>query len=488
MEKHILSKSTFVKGHQCEKALYLYKFNPELRAELDEQTLQVMNAGTNVGVLAQKLYPNGVDATLETTFEYQKSVLLTQQLIAAGKKVIYEACFQYNGVLCALDILVKKKDKWYAYEVKSSTTVKDYHYTDTALQYYVITKSGLPLEDIAVIHLNNKYSRLGELDVKQLFNTVSVKDKAIAEQQNIETKIAELKKVMENKNVKPTKKIGTHCFSPFECEFKSYCWDDLNIDPMIFNLYSKDFNHFIENEIFQFDEIDENYKFHGKSKTKLNKLKETEIKIDKAKISSFLKTFIKPYYYFDFETYQMAVPEFDKIRPYQMIPFQYSLHIQDENNLIHSEFLGDSATDPRIPLIEKMINELGEKGSIITYNATFEKTRLKEMAIDFPAYKKQLNNIKDRIVDLMVPFQKMWYYNPKFKASYSIKYVLPALIPSLSYQNLNIQNGGDASSIYPKIKDMKLDDQEKTRTDLLEYCKLDTLAMVKIHEHLFKII
>ncbi|MBK9353674.1 MAG: DUF2779 domain-containing protein [Bacteroidetes bacterium] len=135
-------------------------------------------------------------------------------------------------------------------------------------------------------------------------------------------------------------------------------------------------------------------------------MKEIEIKIDKAKIKTFLETLKKPYYYFDFETYQMAVPEFDNARPYQMIPFQYSLHIQDENNLIHSEFLGDSATDPRIPLIEKMINELGEKGSIITYNATFEKTRLKEMAIDFPVYKKQLNNIKDRIVDLMSAFFK----------------------------------------------------------------------------------
>lgn len=488
MEKHILSKSTFVKGHQCEKALYLHKYKPELKTPIDEQTMQIMKRGTDVGVLAQQLYPNGIDASPDTPYQYQESVALTQQYLEAGHKVIYEACFQYNGVLCALDILVNIKGKWYAFEVKSSAEVKDYHYTDTALQYYVITKSGLALEDISIIHLNNKYTRKGALNIKELFSTKSVLKQALEMQKEVEEKIKILKDVLKNKNKEPNIEVSSHCFSPFSCEFQNYCWDKLNIEPIIWDLYKTDFEFCIKNKIYKLDKIPATHKLHGRSKTKLNKLQATDITINKEKIKEFLAQLKAPFYYFDFETYQMAVPEFDFARPYQMITFQYSLHVSNKNELTHSEFLGDGISDPRIPLIQKMITELGKKGSIICYNSSFEKTRLKELALQFPKYETYINNIINRIEDLMIPFQKLWYYHPDFKASYSIKYVLDTLIPKFSYQNLNIKNGGEASSIYPTLSLMDSKTKKQTINDLLEYCKLDTLAMVKIHQYLQQLI
>lgn len=479
-----LSKSAFVKGSQCAKALYLYKKHPEL-IEVDEAALQIMEQGTNVGLLAQKRFPKGIDVSPDKTGGFKESLALTKKLINEGQSVIYEAMFQSKGIMCIIDILENKKGKWYAYEVKSSTEVKDYHYTDTAFQYHVITKSGLALEDISVMHINNKYSRKGDLDLKKLFSIASVKEEAKAKTKEVEKKIKELHKVLKDEKI-PEQKIGKHCFKPFDCEFYNYCWNPLGIDEKIMNLYSKDLYHCIDEGIYTYDKIPEDYKLDKRSTKKLDKLDTKEIYKEKKQIKDFLKTFKSPFYYFDFETYQMPVPDFDNARPYQMIPFQYSLHVKNKTKITHHEFLGDGTSDPRETLIQQMIKELGTKGSIIAYNQTFEVTRLKELAKNFPKYKDKIEAIIERFVDLMVPFQKGWYYHPNFKTSYSIKYVLPALIPELSYKELGIQNGGEASSAYPLLSTMEATEKAQTRKDLLEYCKLDTLAMVKIHEHLEK--
>ncbi|HNL85121.1 MAG TPA: DUF2779 domain-containing protein [Chitinophagales bacterium] len=487
--QHILSKSTFLKGSQCPKALFLFKYRPELRMELDEKTLQIMQLGTDVGKLARELFPDGVDASPETPYEYQKSVQLTQEYIAKGHTVIYEACFQYEGVLCALDILVKQNNKWHAYEVKSSTKVKDYHKTDASLQYYVITKAGLAVEDIAIVHINNQYRRVGELNVQELFTISSVLEDAKSNLSATEDKIVALKKVLENKEQEPQIKVGMHCSEPFECEFKHYCWANIVLDEKFEYLNKKDEKYCLENEIYQLCDLPENYRLHGNSLSKLSKLEQTEISINKEAIQSFLSEIKVPFYYLDFETYQMAVPEFDNVRPYQMIPFQYSLHIKNSENETahHFEFLGNGLSDPRPALLQKLITELGATGTIVCYNQTFEKTRLKEMANDFPEYEDAICAIIERIIDLMLPFQKAWYYHPDFGTSYSIKYVLPALIPEFSYENLAIKNGGEASSIYPELKYMEQNTKQQTEANLFAYCKLDTLAMVRIHEFLQQI-
>ncbi len=165
MEKHILSKSTFIKGLQCEKALYLSKYNRELKDELSSLQEAIFSQGTRVGELAQDLFPGGVDCTPESYFDFQQAVIKTQEEIKKGTKIIYEAAFQFDGVLAALDILVNDDEGWKAYEVKSSTSVTETYILDASIQYYAITNSGIELKDISIIYINNKYIRIGEINI-----------------------------------------------------------------------------------------------------------------------------------------------------------------------------------------------------------------------------------------------------------------------------------------------------------------------------------
>ncbi len=443
---HILSKSTFVYGCQCPKRLYLHKFKPEVRNEEDEEQLSIFSTGTNIGLLAQGLYPGGVNAEPPDSFSYAQSVSKTKELIASGINIIYEAAFIHNQVLCAIDILVKENNHWYAFEVKSTSKVKEPHITDAALQYYVITNSGIPLKDISIVHLNTKYFKDGELDVNQLFTKSSILNEVLELQSFVDEKTKSLIQLVKDKT-EPIIEVGDHCNVPYSCDFSDYC------------------NQGIE-QIEEISDRPEN--------------------IDSDYIQSFLDELEYPLYFFDFETVMPVVPEFDFSRPYQQIPFQYSVHLlkTPKSKLEHYEFLGDGVSDPRPELTKQLVKCLGKSGSIIVWNQGFEKTRLRELALMLPKYAEQLEAINERIVDLMNPFRKKAFYKRDFNESYSIKVVLPVLVPGFSYDSLAIQNGGDASAIYANLKNMPIESIEQTRKDLLEYCKLDTLAMVKILQHL----
>ncbi|MBK9793170.1 MAG: hypothetical protein IPP60_08715 [Sphingobacteriales bacterium] len=294
MEKHVLSKSTYMLGCQCTKRLYLHKFKSDLRNPADENQQAIFDAGTRVGEIARQLFPMGTDASPVDKFNYQESVLKTQELIANGIKVIYEACFQFDGVLCAIDILVKKKGKWYAYEVKGSTEVKNYHIEDAALQYFVITNSGLKLEDISIVYLNNKYVRQGDLDIQQLFSTESVLNRITIKQEAVVKKIKELKKIITEKK-EPVIKVGLHCSDPFDCDFSNHCWKDIPTENSVMLLYKKDKIYFLEKEIYSFEEIPEDYKLDKRSSKKIDKLKDTEITINKEQIGNFLSKIAAPF-------------------------------------------------------------------------------------------------------------------------------------------------------------------------------------------------
>ncbi len=442
--KHIFSKSTFLYFLQCPKRLFLHKFKGELRNPEDEAQQSIFSSGTNVGLLAQGLFPGGINAEPPDAFSYHLSVAKTQQLIKEGAEVIYEACFNYDGVLCAIDILVKEKNLWYAFEVKGTTTVKQPHKIDASLQYFVLTNSGIQLEDIFIVHLNNQYVRRGEINVQELFTKQSIHEQVKEQQEFIETKIVELKKVVAYK-IEPIVEVGKHCEKPYPCDFTGFCWKNVN-----------------------------------EEETK----SEREEYINKEYLNEFFSELQYPLFYFDLETVNPAIPEFNFSRPYQQIPFQYSLHIQrnKDSELEQKEFLGDGLTDPREVLVKELLASLGNEGSIIVWNQTFEISRLKELARDFPIYEKQIYDVLERVVDIMIVFRKKMFYHPDFNESYSIKKVLPVLVPELSYSDLSIQDGGSASLIYSELKNQTEEIQIEQRKNLLEYCKLDTLAMVKILE------
>jgi len=450
-EKHLLSKSTFMYGCQCPKRLWLHKFMPEVRDEEDETQAAIFQTGTNIGILAQQRFPGGVDARPGTTYADQKSVVETAKLIANGATIIYEAAFQFNGVLAAIDVLVRHDGKWYAYEVKNSTRVKDPHILDTALQYYVITNSGLPLEDIYILHLNREYVRYGDLDLDELFTPSSVLQKVIDLQPFIMEKELELKALLQQKTA-PEIAMGGQCNAPYACDFQDYCRANSTI-------------------------ADEP-KDYGPEK------------IDKMAIREFVAALNYPLYFLDFETWSTGVPEQDGHWPYRKVPFQFSLHIKKtpEAALEHYGYLAEDTASNLEEFVQQLIGLTGTEGSILVYYKPFENTILRELKEDFEQYYEVIEAIQDRLVDLIIPFKKHHYYLPAMEGSASIKSVLPALIPELSYDDLEIGNGLDASTAFYNLnKSNNITKIIEIRNSLWEYCKLDTLGMVRILEKLNEI-
>ena len=484
MEKHILSKSTFIKGMQCTKALYYHKHNRELRDELSAAQEAIFAQGTSVGELAQGLFPGGVDCTPESYYDFQKAVIRTQEEIENGAKIIYEAAFQFNGVLAALDILVKHEDGWRAYEVKSSTKVSETYELDATIQYYTIVNSGIDLKDISIVHINNQYIKDGPIDVHHLFTIASVKERVLELLPGIPNKVAFLKKVLQQPEA-PVKDIGPHCSDPYMCDFAGHCWKHIP-EYSIFNIArlnaDKKFELY-ENNVLHLKDIPEEFRLNDKQWMQLQSELNNETFIDEEAIRSFIGELNYPIYHLDFETFASAVPIFDGSRPYQQLVFQYSLHIEHEDGrLEHKEYLAETnGEDPRIQFIERLIEDCGESGDVMVYNIGFERGKLFDL-IEFSAkHKTPILKIIDRLKDLMIPFQQRWYYTPEMQGSYSIKKVLPALVPALSYKNLNIQEGGRASNTFTQMLQGNFEgDIEQTRKDLLAYCELDTLAMVKI--------
>lgn len=445
--QHILSKSTFMYGCQCPKRLYLHKFKPGLANPEDEQQEAKFATGTDIGLLARYLFPGGVSAEPPDAFSYHLAVEKTKIFLAENQPIIYEAAFNFQGVLCAIDILVKKDGKFYAYEVKGANSIKPPYELDTSLQHFVISQSGLPVADMSIIHFDRNYVRIGELEVDKLFKIQSVLDTVNSKKEFVEQKIAEFKQLIADKK-DPETKPGHQCEVPYPCNFSIHCWAGIKEEAAL-----------------------------------------GENNCDKKAIREFLGQMEYPLFFFDFETIMPGVPEFDYSRPYQQVPMQYSLHKQEApgSEVEHMEYLGDGVSDPREELIKTLIKNVGTKGSILVWYQTFEISRINELARDFPKYADALQAIIERIIDLYVPFKKGWYELPEFGGSASLKVVLPVLIPELSYHDLEIQEGGTASFIYSQINNQPADVQATQRKQLLEYCGRDTYALVQIKNRLDKI-
>ncbi len=291
--------------------------------------------------------------------------------------------------------------------------------------------------------------------------------------------------------------IGAHCSDPFSCDFWSYCWQDVpNLS--VFDLYrmrgSKKFELYHKGIISYDDIITNNIALNDVQKLQIDAYKSGEVTIDKRIIKEFLEKIEYPINFFDFETFHNAIPRFDNQRPYQQIPFQYSLHIlHQDGTLEHKEFLGDESSDPRPALIKQMLDDITSTGNIVAYNQSFEIGRIKDLAAFAPKYEKELLALNERFVDLIMPFRGRGYYHPNFNGSFSIKSVLPAMFPNdneLDYKKLgSVQNGGDAMDTFANLHLLKdKSKRDEIRKDLLAYCRLDTLAMVRIFKKLHNII
>jgi hypothetical protein len=450
--------------------------------EINDSQQVIFDRGHYIGELAQHLFPGGTLAT-EDPKKAAQAIDKTRELIESGTKIIYEAAFIFNEVLVIADIMVKEGEKWNIYEVKSSTRISDTYFQDAAIQYYVISNI-LIIKDISIVYINNQYVRNGELDLSRLFNIEPVNESVSKLQEFIKTELARFKKVLTEKEI-PNIEIGPYCNDPYQCGFHGYCWKGIP-DYSVFDIASlkreKKFDLYRQGYI-KLEEVPEDYPLSAAQRLQIESHSGKKTFVDIENMKKFLSALSYPIYFMDFETFMPAIPMFNGTRPYQQIPFQYSLHYQKDaaGKVEHYEFLADAGDDPREKFLIKLLNDTRKPGIILVYNKAFEITRLKELAADFPEYAKETEERIERIADLMMPFQKKYYYTPEMLGSYSIKSVLPALVPNLSYEGMDIADGGTASAAFESLYfEEDVFRINEMRENLLKYCKMDTLAMVEI--------
>ena len=475
-----LSKSLVLKGIQCPKALYLQKNPPDFKFPPQPDLETKFRAGHEVGILAQQLFPGGTEVPYEG-LSVAEQVEQTRLLIEAGVEVIYEASFVHDGIFVKVDLLVRDGDAWQIHEVKMSTSIKEINLNDVAIQFYVLGESGLLISGAYLVHINNQYVRQGEIDVKQLFARQDVLEEAVMRQAGLPELVDALRTTLLGDE--PQVDIGPHCSDPYECDFIPYCWQHIPKDS-IFDLRGNGVKKWplYEQGIIRFDQIPLemlNKNQRHQVEATLNQKDST----DPVAVTAFLDTLWYPLYHLDFETFNTPIPKFDGTRPYQQVPFQFSLHVQQEAGAEpeHFEFLAEPGVDPRRELVERLLDLIPEDGCVLTYNQTFEKGVLRELALLYPNLAAAIEARLENVRDLMVPFRKRDVYRWQMRGSYSIKEVLPALVPDLSYSGMEIADGMAAMQVYHDMCALTPGAElDRLRAAMLEYCRLDTLAMVRV--------
>jgi hypothetical protein len=485
-----ISKSQYLKGIQCPKALWFYRHRPDLKPEISEAQQHLFDTGHEVGGLAKQYFNGGVEIEVEY-YEIDKAISSTEDAIRQGKDIIFEAtALSSDGAYSRIDVLKKVNGSkaWDLIEVKASTGVRDYHLDDITFQRYAFFNSGYNIKKSVLMHINNQYVRSGELNVNELFTladcTAIVQEKITEISGNLNNLIQVV-----NSGTEPIIDIGDHCNCPFACDYIHHCWQHVP-EYSVYNVFGgRKRDAFLLNNIVEITDIPDDIDTTERQYIDIQSFKENQVYIKKDAIRAFLDTLIYPLYYLDYETIFPAVPLFDNTRPYQQIPFQYSLHIQEKKggDLKHIEFLHTDAGDPRSSFIRSLIENCGEKGSVIVYNQSFEAGINNQLSVDFPEYSARIDGITERVVDLLVPFRSRWLYHPDMKGSASLKSVLPAFVPELSYDNLVIGDGGTASLLYLSCITENVSEKERIQIfqDLKDYCYQDTIAEVRLLDVLY---
>lgn len=400
--------------------------------------------GQKVGILAWELFPGGVDARASKRIYPLADVAKTKTLINNGTTILFEPAFQYEGVLVYADILISDGEKWTIIEVKSSARVNNANITDAALQYYVIKNSGLLVKDIRIMHIDTSYLRKEKLDLRRLFKSVSIKSEVLSRQQEMREKISVQTQSLLSGLI-PQIIPGEHCFKPYHCDFQSAC------------------------------------KVIHPPKTKSTE----KINIQVKQVKDFYTNVKYPLYFMDFEMFMPAIPIFKDTSPFQGVPFQYSIIKQVGKGLAPEifNFLAYAGGDPRVEFSKSLISILKDSGSILTYDGTAEREMLSDLASAFPEFIEPLKKINLRIIDLMELFKKKTIIIPDIGDSYSLKKVFFNLTGSDGYQNLKIRDGFAAMNIYESmIEETDIFEIQRKREELIEYCQMDSYAIMKVFE------
>ena len=483
-KKRLLSKSKYLNGLQCHKYLWVKLNEPDRVPRFDASTQQRFNQGHLVGEFAKKQFPDGIDIPAGGFTENLKQ---TDELLIK-RKPLFEAGIMADNAFSRIDILEPvSNNEWDIIEVKSSTRIKNIHIDDVSFQKYCCEQYGLKIRNCFLMTVNNEYIRESDIDTAGLLTMTKITDRVDRATNGIRQRVDSMFTTIGSEKC-PDVTIGKQCNSPYECPLKEECWSFLP-ENNIFDMYGskKDAYELFEQGIYSFKDIPDDFPLSGKQEIQ----KACEIsgkpRIDKKSIGEFLNKLKYPLYYLDFETFSGAIPLFDGTRPYQQIPFQFSLHVVDEENATarHCSFLADGTGDPRSEFVASLKNVLGNSGSIVVYSQSFEKGVLRALATMFPEYNDWVEDMNDRVIDLLAPFRSFHYYDSRQKGSASIKKVLPVLTGK-SYDHLDISDGMNASLAFLGIisNSASAEERVKIRKDLEKYCALDTEGMIWIVDKL----
>lgn len=439
-----------------------------------------------MGELALKLF-DCKDKIAFSEGDFSAKIERTKELMKSDVHSIAEATFSHNGVLVMVDILQISADGLIINEVKSSTGLKSVYIDDLAVQYFVLNGAGHKVIGANLVHIDSSYTRKGALKVDRLFKQVDCLQAVIEKQSEVEQNLRAFEEILENSTNPPQIDIDSHCDNPYSCDFKGVCWSGVPSENSVFEISRLDWRTkfaLYHSGTARFSDIKDFSAFSASQILQIQCALDNATHIDKSAIKAFLATIRYPVYHLDFEIFMEAVPSYDSQCPYMQVPFQYSLHIDyGDENIEHREFLADCEGDPRVALVESLVRDIPRGAFILAYNASFEKGVMKRLALTFPQYAEILEHFCEHTADLMTPFAQKAYYHPAMRGSYSIKAVLPALVPEMeqAYRSLElVHNGGEAMEAFPALKAMDRANREVYRHALLEYCKLDTLAMVKV--------
>ncbi|MGD8881682.1 MAG: DUF2779 domain-containing protein [Desulfobacterales bacterium] len=481
----MLSKSRFLAGLQCPLRLWYQCYDRGLASEVSAAQQAVFDAGHEVGRLATQVYPNGVliDAPY---YQHKQAVESTFKAIQNPEvTAIYEAAFLYDGVRIRVDILERSEDGfWNLVEVKSSTSVKAVYYPDVAIQHYVLEGCGLKIGQAGILHIDNQYVYDGQnLDLDSLFAFKDLTNDIKSMQPEIASSLAEQNAMLASSDA-PEIQPSRHCHKPYDCEFWDHCTKGMP-EFWVYNINGiaqKKLDELADMGIQDIGDMPATFALSQiQDRIRASVTNQQEYISDK--LEAELNDMEYPIHFLDFETIGPAIPRYAGTRPYQTLPFQWSDHIlYEDGKLDHREYLSNEDKDPREEFTQTLIDALGTEGNVVIYTS-YEIGVLNSIIAHFPQYADKLQSVIDRFIDLYAIIRRH-YYHPRFYGSFSLKYVLPALVPEMSYDKLSIQDGIQASLNYLRMIDRDTDEKEKVtiREDLLTYCAQDTLAMVKIRD------
>lgn len=493
----LLSKTDFLIARDCNKNAWLKIHRPDKykKQELSAFDLNIIETGNEIDALARQLFPGGV------LVEDRKDATCTNELIAKRTPVIYQPVFTTPNYLAVADIIVwnSARDAYDLYEVKSSTASEEEggrktadYLIDLAFQKVVIDSLLVPLGACNLIRLNKEYVRSGELSIPDLFLIEDLTDGVETIVTDIEGQMAGIHEYVNREN-EPTghcdciyKSKGNHCSTFwYSCpDVPTYSVHHIS------RIHKTKLTAFVEDGTLDILSLSDTQveTLSDIQQRQVTTAQSGRITVDQEGVETFLSQLSYPLAFIDYETYPCAIPKYFGYRPYQQVPFQFSLHVISEPGaeMTHVDFIHTDATNPDEPFLTALEANLPASGTILVWNKKFEKGINDQLAARVPRFQNFVTGIQERIIDLMDPFSgnTAVYDHPAFKGSASIKYVLPALVPELSYKNLEVQEGGTAADTWNRIVSEEYDEDERVRkiNALREYCTLDTLAMVKIWE------